>query len=53
MCVVCMCVYLEDVEADAPELVHVGVVDSGQEPYLGRLHGVAPGAEQLQLEHAA
>lgn len=44
---------LEDVEADAPELVDVGVVDLGQEAHLGRRHGVVLGQEELELEGAA
>lgn len=44
---------LEDVEADAAELVDVGVVDLGQEADLGRRHRVLFREEELELELAA
>jgi len=43
---------LEDVEADAAQLVDVGVVNARQEAHLGRRHGVVGRQEQLQLEDA-
>ena len=44
---------LEDVEADAPELVDVRVVDLGEEAHFGRRHRVVFREEQLELELAA
>lgn len=43
---------LEDVQADATELVDVGMVHLGQEADLGRGHGVIGGEEEFQLECA-
>jgi hypothetical protein len=44
---------LQDIEADAAELVHVGVEDLSEEADLGRRHGVVVGEEELELEDAA
>jgi hypothetical protein len=44
---------LQDVQANAAELVDVGVVDLGEETDFGRRHGVVVGKEQLELEGAA
>ena len=44
---------LEDVQADAPQRVDVGVVDPRQEAGLGGAHGVVVREEELQLEDAA
>lgn len=44
---------LQNVQADATQLVHIGVVDLGQEADLGGRHRVILREEQLQLEHAA
>jgi hypothetical protein len=44
---------LEDIEADAAELVHVGVENLCQETDLGRRHGVVVGKEQFELENAS
>jgi hypothetical protein len=44
---------LQNIQADAAQLVDVGVVYLGQEPDLGRVHGVVVGEEELELEHAA
>lgn len=44
---------LQDVEADAAQLVHVGVEDLCQEADLGRRHGIVVGEEELELEDAA
>lgn len=44
---------LENVEADAAQLVDVGVEDLGQEADLGRRHRVVVGKEKLELEDAA
>eukprot|EP01006_Ploeotia_vitrea_P044530 TRINITY_DN66836_c1_g1_i2.p1 TRINITY_DN66836_c1_g1~~TRINITY_DN66836_c1_g1_i2.p1 ORF type:complete len:150 (+),score=17.12 TRINITY_DN66836_c1_g1_i2:40-489(+) len=41
---------LEDVQADAAELVDVGVVDLGQEAHLGRHHWVVVAQIQLEFE---
>mmetsp|Transcript_18048 Transcript_18048/g.68440 ORF Transcript_18048/g.68440 Transcript_18048/m.68440 type:complete len:218 (+) Transcript_18048:39-692(+) len=41
---------LQDVQADAAELVHVGVVDPREEPHLGWRHGIVRRQEQLQHE---
>jgi len=46
-------VALQDVQANAAELVDVGVVDLGEEADFGRRHGVVVGKEQLELECAA
>lgn len=43
---------LEDVEADATQLVDVGVVDLGKEADLGRGHGVVIREEEFELEDA-
>lgn len=45
-----LCVFprtLQNVEADAAELVHVGVEDFGQEADLGRNHGIVIREEEL------
>ena len=44
---------LQDIEADAAELVDVGVEDFGEEANLGGRHGVVFGEKQLELEDAA
>ena len=43
---------LKNVEADAAQLIDVGVKDLGQEADLGRRHGVVVGEEQLEFEDA-
>ena len=43
---------LEYVQTDPAELVDVGMVDLGQEPHLGRCHGIIGRKEQLELEDA-
>lgn len=43
----------QNVEADATELVDVGVKDLGEEANLGRRHRVVFGEEKLELEDAA
>lgn len=42
----------QDVEADATELVDIGVENLGEEADLGWRHGVVVREEQLQLECA-
>jgi hypothetical protein len=44
---------LQDVQADAAELVDVWMVDLGEESDLGGSHGVVVGKEELELEGAA
>ena len=44
---------LEDVKADAAELVDVGVVDLGEESHFRRFEWVAGGQEKLETETAA
>lgn len=44
---------LKHIEADAAQLVDIGVEDLGQETDLGRGHGVVLWEEQLQLENTA
>ena len=41
----------EDGQADPATRVHIGVVDRGDEPHLGRLEGVPGGDGELQLEN--
>lgn len=41
---------LEDIEADAAQLVDVGVEDLCEEADLGGRHGVVFGKEELELE---
>ena len=43
---------LKNVEADATQLVDIGVVDLGKEADLGRGHGVVIGEEEFELEDA-
>jgi len=43
---------LKDVQADAAELVDVGMIHLGQEADLGWGHGVVGGEEEFQLEGA-
>ena len=45
--------YLQDVQTGSAPLVHVGVVDFGGEPHLGRLEGVSVRHEDLEPEDAA
>jgi hypothetical protein len=42
----------QNVQADPPELVDVGVVDFSEEAHVGRRQGVVFGKEQLQPEEA-
>lgn len=44
---------LQHIQADATQLVDVGVEDLGQEADLGRDHGVVVGEKELELEGAA
>ena len=44
---------LEDVKANATELVDVGVVDLGPEEHLWRDHWVLVGQEELKVEHSS
>lgn len=44
---------LENVQADAPELVDVGVVDFRQKAHFGRRHRIVLAQKQLQFEDAA
>ena len=42
--------HLQDIQADAASCVHVGVVDGGDEPELGRLERISLWDGDLQLE---
>ena len=44
---------LEDIKADATELVNVRMVDLSSEENLGWNHGVFFGEEELEVEHTA
>jgi hypothetical protein len=44
---------LQNIEADAAELVDVRVEDLGEEANFGRSHGIVLGQKQLKLEYPA
>ena len=44
---------LENVQADTPQAIDVGVVNLGEEADLGWRHGIIVGQEELQPEHSA